>query len=208
MRPETRDHPRRKELLGRLVVCPAVKPGPAMRSWKHFKYIILMPGMVTLAIPATILWLTGTDTLGLWKSVPASKIILPILGGACLGSGLALAVATIGLFITTGEGTIAPWDPPQRLVVRGVYRHVRNPMITGLCLVLLGEALLAASLPLLGLFAFGVIMNVIYIPLSEEPGLARRFGDDYLAYKRNVPRWVPRLTPWKGDDLQRKVGQP
>ena len=89
-------------------------------------------------------------------------------------------MATIRLFVAVGEGTIAPWDPPQRLVVRGVYRHVRNPMITGLCLVLLGEALLAASLPLLGLFAFGVIINVIYIPLSEEPGLARRFGDDYL----------------------------
>ena len=61
---------------------------------------------------------------------------------------------------------------------------------------------MAASLPLLGLFAFGVIINVIYIPLSEEPGLARRFGDDYLEYKRNVPRWVPRLTPWEGDDFQ------
>jgi protein-S-isoprenylcysteine O-methyltransferase Ste14 len=110
--------------------------------------------------------------------------------------------------VAVGEGTIAPWDPPQRLVVRGVYRHVRNPMITGLCLVLLGEALLAASLPLLGLFAFGVIINVIYIPLSEEPGLARRFGDDYLTYKRNVPRWIPRLKPWQPEDIQGEVGQP
>ena len=137
------------------------------------------------------------DTLGIWRSIPASRVVLPILGGACLVSGIVLAVATIRLFMTVGEGTIAPWDPPQRLVVRGVYRHVRNPMISGLCLVLLGEALLAASLPLLGLFAFGVIINAIYIPLSEEPGLARRFGDDYLDYKRNVPRWVPRLRPWR-----------
>ena len=178
-----------------------------MPSWKHLRTILLLPVMVTIAIPATILWLTGTDTLGLWRSFPLSKAVLPILGVACLGSGLALAVATIRLFITAGEGTIAPWDPPQRLVVRGVYRHVRNPMITGLCLVLLGEALLAASLPLLGLFAFGVIINVIYIPLSEEPGLARRFGDDYLEYKRNVPRWVPRLTPWKGDDFSGRTGR-
>ena len=176
-----------------------------MRSWKHLRTILLLPGMVTLAIPGTILWLTGTDTLGLWRSVPASRVVLTILGGACLGSGLVLAVSTIRLFVAVGEGTIAPWDPPQRLVVRGVYRHVRNPMITGLCLVLLGEALLAASLPLLGLFAFDVIINVIYIPLSEEPGLARRFGDDYLTYKRNVPRWIPRLKPWQPDDLQGKV---
>ena len=179
-----------------------------MPSWKHVRTILLLPGMVTIAVPAMILWLTGTDTLGLWRSFPVSRAVLPIFGVACLVSGLALAVATIRLFITAGEGTIAPWDPPQRLVVRGVYRHVRNPMITGLCLVLLGEALLAASLPLLALFAFGVIINVIYIPLSEEPGLARRFGNDYLEYKRNVPRWVPRLTPWKVDDFSRRTGRP
>ncbi len=179
-----------------------------MPSWKHLRTIIMLPGTVTIAIPATILWLTGTDTLGIWKSIPASRVVLPILGGVCLGLGLVLAISTIRLFTAVGEGTIAPWEPPQRLVVRGVYRHVRNPMITGLCFVLLGEALLAASLPLLGLFALGVIINVIYIPLSEEPGLVRRFGDDYLAYKRNVPRWVPRLTPWKGDDFSGRTGRP
>jgi protein-S-isoprenylcysteine O-methyltransferase Ste14 len=179
-----------------------------MRSWKHLRTILLLPGMVTLAIPATILWLTGVDTLGLWRHIPASRIVLTILGAVCVGSGLVLAVSTIRLFVAVGEGTIAPWDPPQRLVVRGIYRHVRNPMITGLCLVLLGEALLSASLPLLGLFAFGVIINVIYIPLSEEPGLARRFGDDYLNYKRNVPRWIPRLKPWQPEDFQGKVGGP
>ena len=165
-----------------------------MRPWKHLRTILLLPGMVTLAIPATILLLTGTDTLGLWRTFPASRVVLPILGVACLGSGLVLVVSTIRLFVAVGEGTIAPWDPTQRLVIRGVYRHVRNPMITGVCFVLLGEALLAASLPLLGLFAFGVIIDVIYIPMSEEPGLARRFGDDYLENKRNVPRWVPRPT--------------
>jgi len=179
-----------------------------IRSWKHLRTIVLLPGMVTLAIPGTILWLTGTDTLGTWRSIPVSRVVLPSLGVACVGSGLVLAISTIRLFVAVGEGTIAPWDPTQRLVIRGVYRHVRNPMITGVCLFLIGEALLAASLPLLGLFAFGVIVNVTYIPLSEEPGLAMRFGNDYLAYKRSVPRWVPRLTPWRADDLQRKAGQP
>jgi protein-S-isoprenylcysteine O-methyltransferase Ste14 len=105
-------------------------------------------------------------------------------------------VATIRLFMTVGKGTLAPWNPPQRLVVRGVYRYVRNPMISGLFFIVLGEAIVAASLPLLGLFALAVIVNVVYIPLSEEPGLVRRFGDDYLTYKQNVPRWIPRLTPW------------
>jgi protein-S-isoprenylcysteine O-methyltransferase Ste14 len=61
--------------------------------------------------------------------------------------------------------------------------------------VLLGEAVLAASLPLLGWFAVFVV-NAVYIPLAEEPGLVKRFGDEYLTYQRNVPRWVPRLRGW------------
>ena len=72
-------------------------------------------------------------------------------------------------------------------------------MIAGVLFVVLGEAVLAASLPLLGLFALAVIVNAVYIPLSEEPGLAKRFGDDYPTYKQNVPRWIPRLTPWQAE---------
>lgn len=89
-------------------------------------------------------------------------------------------------------------EPTQKLVVRGVYQHVRNPMITGVCCILLGEAIFFGSLWLLGWFGIVVAVNMIYIPLAEERGLAKRFGDDYLLYKRNVPRWIPRLTPWKG----------
>ncbi len=71
-------------------------------------------------------------------------------------------------------------------------------MMSGALFVLLGEALLTASLPLLCWFTFAGVVYAFYIPLSEEPGLARRFGGDYRAYQRNVPRWVPRLTPWEG----------
>jgi protein-S-isoprenylcysteine O-methyltransferase Ste14 len=92
----------------------------------------------------------------------------------------------------------APWDPTQKLVVHGVYRHVRNPMITGVCSLLLGEAILFGSLPLLAWFLAVVVANLIYMPLFEEPGLDRRFGDDYRLYKHHVPRWIPRLTPWQG----------
>ena len=149
-------------------------------------------------IPGVILWLTGPDTLGLWQSVPATRVALPILGGALVCLGLTLMVATIRLFVTVGQGTLAPWNPPQRLVVQGVYRHVRNPMIAGVLFVLLGEAMLAASLPLFFWFVLFVIGNAVYIPLAEEPGLLERFGDSYLAYRRNVPRWIPRPTPWHG----------
>ena len=82
-------------------------------------------------------------------------------------------------------------------MVQGIYRHVRNPMISGVFSVLLGEALLAASLPLFCWFILFVIGNAVYIPLGEEPGLVKRFGDEYLAYKKNVPRWIPRVRGWQ-----------
>jgi hypothetical protein len=83
--------------------------------------------MVTLVIPGLILWRKGTDSWGLWQSVPATRIILPVIGITCGCLGLVLMTATSRLFVTVGKGTLAPWEPPQRLVVWGVYRHVRNP---------------------------------------------------------------------------------
>jgi protein-S-isoprenylcysteine O-methyltransferase Ste14 len=80
-----------------------------------------------------------------------------------LAFGLGLAVATVRLFVRHGEGTPAPWDPPRKLVVRGPYRHVRNPMIAGVLLVLMGEALLLRCWPLGGWMA-------LYFPLRELTG--------------------------------------
>lgn len=170
-----------------------------MEAWKHLRAVLLLPGIVTVVIPATILAWSGPDPFGLWQTVPATQVALPILGLLLIGPGLCLMVATIRLFVTAGQGTLAPWNPTQRLVVQGVYRHVRNPMISGVFCVLLGEAVLAASLPLLCWFAAFVIGNMVYIPLAEEPGLVRRFGDEYLTYRMNVPRWIPRVTPWLGE---------
>jgi protein-S-isoprenylcysteine O-methyltransferase Ste14 len=169
-----------------------------MEAWRHVRAIILLPGVVTLVIPGIILWRTGTDSCGLWQSVPATRIILPVVGVICICLGLVLMTATIRLFATVGEGTLAPWEPPQRLVVRGVYRHVRNPMISGVLFVLLGESVLTASVPLFQWFLIFALINAIYIPLLEEPMLVNRFGDDYVTYKCNVPRWIPRLKPWEG----------
>src|SRR5262245_31317299 len=147
-----------------------------METWKHIRAILLLPFMVAVVIPGVLLWLTGPDTFGLWRSAPATRVALPALGLLLIGLGLVLMVSTIRLFVTAGQGTLAPWDPTQRLVVRGVYRHVRNPMISGVFLVLLGEAVLAASLPLLGWFVLFVVANAVYVPLAAEPGLVKRFG--------------------------------
>jgi protein-S-isoprenylcysteine O-methyltransferase Ste14 len=155
--------------------------------------------MVLVVIPTTIIWLNGADTLGVWRSFPSSRVILPIIGITCLCLGLLLMIATIRLFATVGQGTLAPWNPTKRLVVQGIYRHVRNPMISGVLFVLFGESFITAALPIFCWFITFATINSIYIPLSEEPGLAKRFGDYYVRYKQNVPRWIPRLTPWEGD---------
>jgi len=115
-----------------------------------------------------------------------------------MGLGLWLMVQTIRLFVLVGDGTLAPWDPTQRLVVRGVYRHVRNPMISGVLFILLGEAVFLGSMALFYWFLAAAVVNLIYIPLFEEPGLEDRFGQDYVEYKRHVPRWLPRFSPWLG----------
>ena len=136
-----------------------------METWKHLRAILLLPGMVTVVIPAGLLYLTGLDTLDLWQSSSATRVAVPALGLLLIGLGLTLMVATIRLFVVVGQGTLAPWNPPPRLVVQGVYRHVRNPMISGVFFVLLGEAVLAASLALLVCFAVFVGVNAVYIPL-------------------------------------------
>ena len=98
-----------------------------------------------------------------------------------------------------GRGTLAPWDPTRRLVAEGPYRHVRNPMISGVLLMLVGEALLSRS-GVLALWAGAfLLINHTYFLLSEEPGLERRFGDSYRVYRAHVPRWIPRPRPWRGE---------
>ena len=96
---------------------------------------------------------------------------LPVVFGiALLAVGGVLVVWTIALFVRVGRGTLAPWDPTSTLVVEGPYRHVRNPMISGVLFLLLGEAALLGSWPLLAWFAAVAAVNAVYLPLVEEPG--------------------------------------
>jgi len=150
---------------------------------------------VTLIVPVVLIYFTGAVNIG-WGLSPPASWLPPLLGCILICLGLLLMYQTISLFANVGEGTLAPWDPPRNFVVRGVYRYVRNPMISGVIFILLGEATLLGSLPLLAWFLVFFAVNATYIPLIEEKGLERRFGSEYLAYKRNVPRWIPRLRPW------------
>ncbi len=151
--------------------------------------------MVLIVIPIVIIVLAEGLHIG-W-GLPCQLAVAPVLlAVALMGIGLSLIGWTIGLFAAVGHGTLAPWDPTQRLVVRSVYRHVRNPMISSVLLTLLGEAALLGSLSVLVWAGIFFLANALYIPLIEERGLESRFGEDYRAYRENVPRWIPRLRAW------------
>ncbi len=161
---------------------------------RHALSIAILPFTVTILVP---LWIARSNGIELALADSGGGLGLQVVGLAALGVGLVLFTASLRRFATEGEGTLAPWDPPRRLVVRGPYRFVRNPMISGVIFVLLGEALLLLSLPhALWALAF-LALNLVYIPLLEEPQLELRFGDPYREYCRHVPRVVPRVTPWE-----------
>lgn len=164
--------------------------------WRHLLAIGLCPGTVAVAVPALIVSRSGVSGLG-WGLSGAFALLPVLLGVLLVGLGVVLVVWTVSLFATEGRGTLAPWDPTTQLVVSGPYRHVRNPMISGVLSVLLGEAALLGSIPLLAWFAVVFAVNAVYFPLVEEPGLERRFGAAYGEYRANVPRWLPRLRPWE-----------
>jgi protein-S-isoprenylcysteine O-methyltransferase Ste14 len=163
-------------------------------AWRHAAAIVLLPGTVTVVVPAVIL-ATGDEWR--WGLGDGAVAALTVVAGALLvAAGLALWAWTVLLFARVGRGTLAPWDPTRRLVVVGPYRHVRNPMISGVFGVLVGEALAFGSSGLALWAAAFFVINTTYFIASEEPGLEKRFGEEYRDYRAAVPRWLPRRTPW------------
>jgi protein-S-isoprenylcysteine O-methyltransferase Ste14 len=160
---------------------------------RHLIAIVLLPFSVTVLVP---LWLARRDGTSLALGTSPWAIGLQLCGLVLLGAGGLLFAASLQHFIAEGRGTLAPWDPPRRLVVKGPYGFVRNPMISGVVLVLFGEALVLLSRSHLAWAALFLGANAVYIPLLEEPFLVQRFGPDYQAYCRHVPRLLPRLRPW------------
>jgi protein-S-isoprenylcysteine O-methyltransferase Ste14 len=162
-----------------------------MAALRHLLAILLLPTMVAVVVPQWILRsLAGADSR--WPRDGALTLAAQSLGLAFILAGVALAFWCIALFARVGRGTLAPWDPTSRLVAVGPYRYVRNPMISGVAATLAGQALLTGSRLVALWFATFVAINHVYFVLSEEPGLEKRFGDEYRAYKQSVPRWIAR----------------
>ncbi len=149
--------------------------------------------LVSLLLPITVLIIV--PLLIDPQAAPASGYLL-IAGLLIIAIGLFVMAATILSFIRIGRGTLAPWSPTRKLVIVGMYAYVRNPMILGVITVLVGKSLALASMPIFVWAVLVFVINTVYFIFSEEPGLEKRFGEEYRKYKRNVPRWLPRLNPW------------
>ena len=154
---------------------------------RHTLSILLLPFLAVVGVPY---WLLTAFAAGdyRWSGGSLTVWLLRPIGAFFFIAGFALFSWCVGLFARVGQGTLAPWDPTRNLVAVGPYCYVRNPMITGVALMLIGQTLLWGSW-LVGLWACVFVgVNHIYFLLSEEPGLEKRFGERYRVYKANVPR--------------------
>ena len=155
------------------------------------KYVI--KHLTSFLLPFTVLVLVP------WYIEPAisvNSLFAFLIGFLFILTGLTALVITIGYFFTSGKGTLAPWFPTGKLVVKGLYAYVRNPMISGVLTVLTGESIAFLSIKILVWALLFFVLNNLYFLIYEEPNLEKRFGDEYVEYKKNVPQWIPRLTPY------------
>jgi protein-S-isoprenylcysteine O-methyltransferase Ste14 len=163
---------------------------------RHLLAILMLPFVVVVIVPRWLLSVYATSDTH-WTSGTVAASAGPIAGIVIFLAGFGLFAWCLSLFVRVGKGTLAPWDPTQRLVAVGPYQYVRNPMISGVLTMLTGEAVFRGSRVIAFWAATFVAINQVYFMLLEEPGLERRFGAPYLEYKSAVPRWIPRLTPWR-----------
>ena len=163
-------------------------------TWlRHLLSIAILPFTMAVLIP---LWIARSWGTGLALGPGVAELAIQFIGLALLALGLTFFSWSLRRFAVEGKGTLAPWDPPRELVVHGPYRYVRNPMISGVAMVVFGEAAILRSWPHVIWALIFTAINFIYIPLVEEPQLAARFGESYREYCRHVPRLFPRATPW------------
>ena len=145
-------------------------------------FFLVAPGVVVGLIPWSLTRWQAREPLPYWAPVR-------VLGG--------VLVRAFVRFVVEGFGTPAPVAAPERLVVGGAFRHVRNPMYVAVVATIVGQALILGRLGLLLYAAAAWLVVAAFVRFYEEPALARRFGADYEAYRRAVPAWWPRLRHWE-----------
>jgi protein-S-isoprenylcysteine O-methyltransferase Ste14 len=147
-------------------------------------FLVIAPGVVAGLVPW---WLTG------WRAGAAYPAPARIAGAALTASGAAALLAAFAQFAIQGRGTPAPSAPTEDLVVRGLYRYVRNPMYLAVLAVITGQALTLSRPVLLGYAAAVALAVIAFVYGYEQPTLTRRYGARYQAYRQAVPGWWPRL---------------
>ena len=120
-----------------------------------------------------------------------------VVGAVLIGAGLPVLIDSFVRF-ALHRGTPAPIAPTETLVVSGLYRYARNPMYIAILWLNAGQALLFGNVRLLGYAGLAWLLMHTFVVLYEEPALRARFGRSYEVYRANVPRWLPRLRPWRG----------
>jgi protein-S-isoprenylcysteine O-methyltransferase Ste14 len=169
-----------------------------MTALKTLIFIVIVPGTATVLGPYLLLSLSANGNG--WRlelGIPWALGLIPIL----LGAAIYLWCARD--FVRIGRGTPSPTNPPRELIVRGLYRFVRNPMYIGVLLVMLGEAALFQSVALLVYTAAFAVFFHLFVVLYEEPTLRGKFGASYEQYLDTVSRWIPRASA-----LRQRVAPP
>lgn len=157
--------------------------GTVWLALRSLLWTLLLPGVMAGFIPWRYLGVSRAQID--WQN-PRQLAAL-----AVIATGVALLAVCIWEFARSGRGTLSPVDPPKHLVVRGLYQYVRNPMYLAVSLIVLGEALLIASLDLLLYWGFFFGIVNLFVIGYEEPTLRAQFGAEYDEYTRRVGRWLP-----------------
>lgn len=152
-------------------------------------FFLLAPGVVAGLMP----WLIAG-----WHMQPG-RLPFRIIGILLIAVGVTFLMHSFARFVIEGRGTPAPVAPTETLVVGGVYRYVRNPMYLAVVTIIVGQWLLLGQTAVLIYAAIIWAMTASFVRVYEEPTLAKRYGGQYDRYRRAVPGWLPRLTPWRGD---------
>jgi protein-S-isoprenylcysteine O-methyltransferase Ste14 len=157
-------------------------------------FLVIAPGVVAGLLPWSF---TRWEKRSLpdrwsWLEVPAR-----VVGGVLVLAGVVVILSAFARFVLEGLGTPAPVAPPQRLVVGGLYRYVRNPMYVAVLSCVIGQALILLQ-PVLFWYGLACLAAMFgFVKVYEEPHLSTTFGEDYARYRRHVPGWWPRLRPWQ-----------
>jgi protein-S-isoprenylcysteine O-methyltransferase Ste14 len=120
-----------------------------------------------------------------------------VIGVVLIVGGISVVLESFARFALQGVGTPAPVFPTRHLVVKGFYRYVRNPMYVAVVSVILGQGLLLGDTRVLAYGVFGWLVTHLFVLIYEEPTLRRSFGAEYETFCAHVPRWIPRVTPWR-----------